>query len=295
VEKAVRFLCDGKKLYGVLHVPETKNPVDTGVIIVNGGPQTRVGSHRIYVLLARFLSSRGHYVLRFDYEGLGDSEGSFVGFQHAGPSIGVAVEALGNEFSKPPNIILWSICNGATASAIWASGSQGRISGLILCNPFVFNAQHGMGDAFLKHYYAKRFFDKELWTKVFCFRFNFIQAWSSFYKFFKNSSYFPRLQRWLNAKSIESSLEERFFQGIRRCGRPAMLILSENDIVARYFMDFMRVRKDIAPLVSMGRVRKEIIKGADHTFTSLAAKKELFATTANLIDEILKSKASSAG
>jgi len=48
---------------------------DTGVLIVVGGPQYRVGSHRQFVMLARFLADHGVPCMRFDYRGMGDVSG----------------------------------------------------------------------------------------------------------------------------------------------------------------------------------------------------------------------------
>ncbi len=47
-----------------------------GVLIVVGGPQYRVGSHRQFVLLARALAARGFAAMRFDCTGMGDSDGA---------------------------------------------------------------------------------------------------------------------------------------------------------------------------------------------------------------------------
>jgi len=45
------------------------------VLIIVGGPQYRVGSHRQFVLLARHLAAQGIPVMRFDVRGMGDSKG----------------------------------------------------------------------------------------------------------------------------------------------------------------------------------------------------------------------------
>ena len=91
MEEAVQFSIANKKLYGILHYP-SDNMSNLIIIMVTGGPQTRIGSHRLYVQLARFLSKKNFLVFRFDYEGLGDSEGDFIGFRGAIPSINAAID-----------------------------------------------------------------------------------------------------------------------------------------------------------------------------------------------------------
>ena len=68
-EETTVFACAGDTLMGILAKPET--PADTGVIVIVGGPQYRVGSHRQFVLLSRALAAAGYAVLRFDYRGMG--------------------------------------------------------------------------------------------------------------------------------------------------------------------------------------------------------------------------------
>jgi predicted alpha/beta hydrolase len=65
----------GHLLRGVLHEPEP--PVARGVciLLLSPGIKGRVGPHRLYLKLAARLVPMGFHVLRFDYHGLGDSEG----------------------------------------------------------------------------------------------------------------------------------------------------------------------------------------------------------------------------
>jgi LmbE family N-acetylglucosaminyl deacetylase len=100
-ESAIAFGCEAETLFGVLHRPV--QPGTRGVVIVVGGPQTRVGSHRQFVLLARALAAAGVAALRFDYRGMGDSSGSVRDFTTidadiwAGAEIKDAFEALKRE------------------------------------------------------------------------------------------------------------------------------------------------------------------------------------------------------
>lgn len=52
-EHALLLPCGQDTLVGVLSLPDA--PSNTAVVIVVGGPQYRVGSHRQFVLLARAL------------------------------------------------------------------------------------------------------------------------------------------------------------------------------------------------------------------------------------------------
>ena len=63
-EEVLNFECAGEQLWGVLHRPE--QPKTRAVLVVVGGPQTRVGSHRQFVLLARALADNGFACLRFE-------------------------------------------------------------------------------------------------------------------------------------------------------------------------------------------------------------------------------------
>ena len=71
--------CGGERMLGILALPAV--PADIGIVLVVGGPQTRVGSHRQFVLLSRCLAAAGYAVLRFDYRGMGDSSGEQRGFE----------------------------------------------------------------------------------------------------------------------------------------------------------------------------------------------------------------------
>ena len=91
-EEALVFSAGGEELLGIIAKPEI--PQDCGVLIVVGGPQYRVGSHRQFLLLSRRLASEGYPSMRFDYRGMGDSGGAMRDFDDISDDIGAAIEAL---------------------------------------------------------------------------------------------------------------------------------------------------------------------------------------------------------
>jgi len=68
------FNKNGNRLFGMVHSPERETK-EFGIIILSPGIKSRVAPHRLYVKMAVNLCELGFQVLRFDPEGLGDSEG----------------------------------------------------------------------------------------------------------------------------------------------------------------------------------------------------------------------------
>ena len=88
-EQGTVFPSNGNRLLGIAAVPEQYESV--GVLILVGGPQYRVGSHRQFTLLARSLAESGIPCFRFDYAGMGDSEGDKQEFQEVQGDITAAL------------------------------------------------------------------------------------------------------------------------------------------------------------------------------------------------------------
>ncbi|MDQ2695687.1 MAG: hydrolase 1, exosortase A system-associated, partial [Pseudomonadota bacterium] len=111
-ETAFVFACRGDELPGILH--HGAAGAARGLLLVVGGPQYRVGSHRQFVLLARDLAAAGIPVLRFDYRGMGDAGGDFAGFEGVDDDIAAALDAF---FARCPGlreVVLWGLCDAAS-------------------------------------------------------------------------------------------------------------------------------------------------------------------------------------
>jgi uncharacterized protein len=63
------------RLFGIVHEPSTTPRPDQWVILLSPGIKGRVAPHQLNCKLAAVLVARGFRVLRFDFYGLGDSEG----------------------------------------------------------------------------------------------------------------------------------------------------------------------------------------------------------------------------
>jgi len=124
---------------GILHTPGDHECVTqrVGIILLNSGIRQRVGPYRQYVKLARRLCQAGFYALRFDFPGIGDSEGDVQGisksqrqFLDQNDSTTNAIDFLKAE-TGINRVGLLGLCGGAY-SALRAGAADHRVDFLLL-------------------------------------------------------------------------------------------------------------------------------------------------------------------
>jgi len=130
MEKAITFDCNGDQLIGICHVPSLTGKI--GVLVIAGGNQYRIGSHRQFVSLARHLEKNDIPVFRFDYRGMGDGAGDKVGFEGCSSDIKAAVDSFFRLVPDMESVIVWGLCDGAAAATRYSENDQ-RVAGLIYC------------------------------------------------------------------------------------------------------------------------------------------------------------------
>ncbi|MEL7187868.1 MAG: hydrolase 1, exosortase A system-associated, partial [Pseudomonadota bacterium] len=155
--------CHNDNMVGILHGSDVD--ANVGIVIIVGGPQYRVGSHRQFVLLARDFANVGFPVLRFDFRGMGDSSGAFREFEAVGDDIRAAIDCFYEQHRSLRHVVLFGLCDAASASLMYAHEDP-RVLGLVLVNPWA-RTDAGEARAFLRHYYFSRFLQKSFWRKVF--------------------------------------------------------------------------------------------------------------------------------
>jgi len=264
-ELAFTFPCQGAELVGILHPGSDRAP--RGVLIVVGGPQYRVGSHRQFLLLARDLAAAGVPVWRFDYRGMGDAGGEVVDFEHCNDDIAAAVDAFFARSAGLREVIIWGLCDAASAALFYAWRDR-RVAGLVLLNPWV-RTEMGESRAFLKHYYLKRLFSAELWAKIRRGDFNVAESLRSLSGMVKKVLT-PTLQTQGAATTPSEAvrpLSERMANGLARFAGPVLIILSGNDLTAAEFNDTVAASPHWGRLLRQPRITRRDLAAANHTFS----------------------------
>lgn len=233
-----------------------------GVLIVVGGPQYRVGSHRQFLLLSRRLAAEGHPVMRFDYRGMGDASGAMRGFEEVATDIGAAIDAFQRACPAVQRVVLWGLCDAASAALLYVEArGDGRVAGLVVLNPWV-RSETSLAQTHIKHYYGQRLMEREFWWKLLRGRMAILNSARTLVKTALTARRRPP------AKPGSRSFQDRMADGWRRFPGSVLLILSGQDYTAKEFLEFVSANSAWAGLIEAANTRRVDIADADHTFSS---------------------------
>jgi len=257
--------CAGAAMIGILHKP--LHYQKRAVLIVVGGPQTRVGSHRQFILLARYLATKGIAVLRFDYRGMGDSEGSDEGFERVSEDISAAIDLLWSQLPGIEEVVLWGLCDAASAIMMYAH-RDARVTGVVLLNPWV-RSETSEARAYLEHYYVSKLLSRDFWKNLLSGKVNVLESIGSLFaivgKIFKGDD--------RNGAGPESndlfsvSFIDQMLSGLEAFSGRVLLIMSGNDLTAAEFNDLTSRSRRWKRALSAGKIVRKDIAEADHTFS----------------------------
>ncbi|PID43533.1 MAG: hydrolase 1, exosortase A system-associated [Proteobacteria bacterium] len=281
-EEVVVFPGETAQLVGSLHTPETAKTT-CGVLLAVGGPQTRTGSHRQFVLLARYLADNGVPVFRFDYTGMGDSEGEKTEFLQACPDLAKAIDVF---LSKEgvDSVCFWGLCDAVSLGLMYLSVTRDqRIHRFIAANPWV-RQTHTEAQAYLKSYYIQRLLNKELWLKIMKLQFDFAGSFSSLLASVKKALIRPSANKpAVNGKSDkisddgmttvwpefnENNYVNAMLAGVNLLGNNFHLVLSGNDLTADEFKILLKSDRLWAEAIKEKEGDWFVIDDATHTFSS---------------------------
>lgn len=261
--------CEGDELMAIMHRGDAGMRRGI-VIVVAGGPQYRAGAHRQFVSLARKLAARGHPVLRFDLRGMGDSGGTYQGYEHSQPDIRAAIDALMADHPQVDEVVLLGECESASGILFYAY-KDSRVRGIVLVNPWV-RTEEGRAQAIIKHYYVDRLLSRNFWRKVGSGKFSPRESLASFFNVFgsylRGRRTVARVAPVLGQEDISAlPLPLKTAAGLRRFRGPVMILMSGRDWIAKEFDEVTGSANAWRGLLDEPRICRRVVLDADHTFS----------------------------
>ena len=273
LEQAVIFNSRDKQLVAIEHLAQSNALSHRAVVIVVGGPQTRVGSHRLFVHLARALAESGISVFRFDYSGAGDSEGELTDFSNIQDDIDAAIHCFLQRNDQITELSLWGLCDAASAILLYLQqyrAQQKNITNLILVNPWV-RQEETQAKAYLRSYYVKRLLSKNFWKKLLAGNVKTQTAFTEIQGFHKQSQ--------SSNDTCTNNFVVKMLQGWKGFTGQSYVLLSGNDLTAGEFNILVKTNKEWRKLMATTAISRQLISEADHTFSQPDKKQQLIELT----------------
>lgn len=268
------FWCGDSRLVGIVTIPDVL--AEVGVLILVGGPQYRVGSHRQFTLLARSLAENGIATLRFDYTGMGDSEGDKREFDDTESDITAAIETLCRTGVK--RVVLWGLCDGASSAMMFAHRNP-KVAGMILLNPWVYSGEYSP-EVKMAHFYRPSFSRKDQWHRLFSGKINLVSALGELAR-----NILGLMGRRVN-RAPNSSFVDQMLEGLERFSHGVLIVLSEEDLTAREFSTLASRDPRWKAAIARSPIVSKTIMSADHTFSQKPWKSEVSRLTIEWVKQI---------
>jgi exosortase A-associated hydrolase 1 len=260
IESTLTLQCAGLALPAVLAQPAPGvTALAVGVLVVVGGPQYRIGSHRQFVQLARRLAGEGYPVLRFDVRGMGDSPGEPRSFEDLNDDIAAGIDGLLQAVPALRSVVLWGLCDGAAASLLYLHDrADPRVAGLCLLNPWARSPQ-GLARAQLRHYYGARLLQASFWRKL--------VGGGVGLRALRDLAGNVRQASTNAATPAAKPFQQRMADAWRAFPGRILLLLSAQDLTAQEFSEHARGDPAWSGLLARANVQREVLDGADHTLS----------------------------
>lgn len=286
-----------RPMFGVLAHPHGAASDRPMVVLLNAGAAHHVGPNRLHVDLARALGERGISSLRLDLAHLGESASGISSDDHhpyaptAAADINDALEALVRE-TPHRAFVLCGLCSGAhNAFQAALIAPAGRIAGLVLLNPLTLYWR--AGDSLFEPAASRSESDSAQYNESA----RSLDAWVRLLadprRLIRVGTSAARIARVRSTRALRS-LGQRLGLGIAtQLEHDLRRLLKDGTkitvITAESEPGYRAIRGEAPQLISHTpdptRVNVSILTDADHTFSSLAARRDLINRIVSLLVE----------
>ncbi len=284
---------NGQKLLATIHAPASRNANLPAVVLLSPGVKMRVGPGRLYVPLTTALNSLGHLVVRFDFYGLGDSEGeleeALLADVYNNIEVGRYVDDtrcvlawLRREYGAD-SFVLGGLCGGAI-TALLAAEQEPQVVGLLSIGMTVTLASNAATPAkyltqseldVRRRGYYRRMMDWHAWWRLITLQSEYGVIWRSLKQLLGRRA----ANRSVSAGGAAATagvadqrgnanpLFPRAYLSFLRRGGAALMLFSEKDrLFAEYEEKFRQpFEQELIDLQS--RVTTHVVKNANHVLS----------------------------
>jgi uncharacterized protein len=278
----------GLMLFGTLHLPASATQMPQ-VVLLSPGVKMRVGPGRLYVPLTELLVSLGYPVLRFDFYGLGDSEGDLSETLLAdvynnievGRYVDDTLSALDwlQQTQGAKSFILGGLCGGAI-TAILAAERDVRVEALLSIGMTVTLASNAATPAAYltsaqveqrRAGYIRRLLQPKSWIRFLTFRSEYGVIWRVIKRMFVKEAPKPT-----PAPAAPAAVEQRgnanplfpraYFNFLQRGGR-ALMIFSERDRLQSEYEEKFVQPFSVQLQKHLPQIEQHVIPSANHVLS----------------------------
>lgn len=274
---------NGELLFVITHVPNQVEQKDAVILLLSPGVKMRVAPHRLYNKMADEFVNQGYVVARFDFSGLGDSEGEieedlladFYNTVQFGRYVNDTVDAMdwAERKYKKNRFILAGLCGGAITGLL-AGQVDERVEALLSLNiPVILDGSNqdktkylteGQLDR-LKKNYLKRLFDLKSWLRLLTFKSDYKLLFKSLIR--KNKKRDSKKQQ-DNAvdSNVNPLFEPAFMDWIDRSKKMLLIFSGSDRLTWEYNEKFATPNKDKLDAIN-GGFEVHVVDEANHIFS----------------------------
>lgn len=283
----------GLRLFGTLHTPDEPNRELPAVVLLSPGVKMRVGPGRLYVPLTELLNSLGYTVMRFDFFGLGDSEGDLsetvladvynhieVGRYVDDTLCAIEWLAATHGFTR---FMLGGLCGGAI-TALLAAERDARVDSLLSLGMNITLASNAATPAkYLtraqldsrRQKYFRRLLEPKSWWRFLTLQSEYGVIWRSMKRLFVKdkpavASRVCEEQRG-NANPL---FPPAYFAFLARGGRTLMIFSEKDRLQSEYEEKFVAFHREQLEAYK-SQIRQHIIPNANHVLTFHEWRREM--------------------
>ncbi len=279
----------GLRLAGTLHRPREPRAGMPAVILLSPGVKMRVGPGRLYVPITQLLNEQGYSVLRFDFYGLGDSEGELGESQlidiynhvEVGRYVEDTLSAMRymRETHGFRSFMLGGLCGGATTAALAAERDNGVTHLLCIGLAIALSSDAATPARYLtrveldsrrKGYY-RRLMQPKSWLRLLTFQSEYGVIWRSLKRLVIKDQ--AKKQTTVTEPVKTPALENAnplfppaFFAFLRRGGK-ALLLFSEKDRLPSEFEEKFTLPYAASLEPFLPQVTSHVVPSANHVLS----------------------------